>query len=195
MKPFNIEQAAAGAPVRLSDGTENVRIVCTDRIGPAPVVALVTGVGNEYLREYTADGAGWNQPPSPAWPGSQPTALARLVMAPIGTLDGRDVYWGDTLCDPSGAEVTVTWPFPAGMSWPRVYPKCGMNAYELAQAANGVVGQPVPPITGREMERALRIANTAEEAEHIRLLLEREREELEAVRRKYESLLLEACNA
>jgi hypothetical protein len=40
MKPFNIERAKAGEPV-VTDAGDSVRIICTDKIGNFPIVALI----------------------------------------------------------------------------------------------------------------------------------------------------------
>lgn len=42
-------------PVRTRDGRQ-VRILCTDRAGDKPIVALLLKEGCEYLRSYFADG-------------------------------------------------------------------------------------------------------------------------------------------
>lgn len=57
MKPFDLEQAKAGAPVQTRDG-HAARIICFDRKGNnLPVVALVTDPdGEEYTRVYPSNG-------------------------------------------------------------------------------------------------------------------------------------------
>lgn len=47
MKPFDLEKAKAGHPVCTRDGRD-ARIICFDRKGPLPIVALVTDF---YWRE------------------------------------------------------------------------------------------------------------------------------------------------
>ena len=58
MKPFNLEQAKAGAPVCTRDG-QPVRIVCYDLKGPKnyPILALIESpVGEEATVSYALNG-------------------------------------------------------------------------------------------------------------------------------------------
>lgn len=56
MKPFNLEEAKAGAPVITRDGRA-VRIVCFDRACPHyPIVALIGGAGEEDVQTFTNGG-------------------------------------------------------------------------------------------------------------------------------------------
>jgi len=59
MKKFDLELAKAGDPVCLSDGTA-VRVICFDKKGPAPVVALISSYsheeGYEAIYTYTEQG-------------------------------------------------------------------------------------------------------------------------------------------
>lgn len=55
MKPFDIELAKQGKPVCLRNG-KKARIICFDRMGIYPVVALVQEEGIEMCRLYTKDG-------------------------------------------------------------------------------------------------------------------------------------------
>jgi hypothetical protein len=56
MKPFNLEQAKAGAPVQTRDGRP-VRIICTDRKSEQlPIVALVDAGNTEWEICYSAEG-------------------------------------------------------------------------------------------------------------------------------------------
>lgn len=62
MKPFNLQQTKAGAPVCTRDGHE-VRIICFDAKGTdcRPIIALITNTysnGNkrEYLQSFTKKG-------------------------------------------------------------------------------------------------------------------------------------------
>jgi len=56
MKPFDLEAAKAGAPVITRDGRP-ARIICFDREGNYPVVALIKINGNdESIHTYTSDG-------------------------------------------------------------------------------------------------------------------------------------------
>ena len=58
MKPFNLEEAKAGAKICTRDGRP-VRIICYDRIDEAyPIVALITNDFDEPedIEDYTIDG-------------------------------------------------------------------------------------------------------------------------------------------
>lgn len=54
-KPFDLEAAKKGKPVCTRDGRE-ARIICFDRMGVYPVVALVQKGGIEMCHFYTTDG-------------------------------------------------------------------------------------------------------------------------------------------
>lgn len=51
MKKFDLEKAKAGHPVCTRDGHE-ARILCFDREGQHPIVALVKDAGNETIFSY-----------------------------------------------------------------------------------------------------------------------------------------------
>lgn len=51
MKEFDLEKAKAGHPVCTRDGHE-ARILCFDREGQHPIVALVKDAGNETIFSY-----------------------------------------------------------------------------------------------------------------------------------------------
>lgn len=152
MKPFNLEAAKAGAPVKLSDGTESVRIICTDRKGPqGPILALIGSTDHEYAWAFSADGKRFEG------------GSVRLVMAPIGTLAGRDVYPSDEVQTASGPMVVGNDWHQGDLNncnWPRKYPETRMDNYELAQAWTGV-NQPQPPLYDKQHQTALNVANAA----------------------------------
>lgn len=54
-KPFDLEAAKAGKPVCTRDG-KKVRIVCFDKVGAYPIIALVQEVGMETCHFYSQDG-------------------------------------------------------------------------------------------------------------------------------------------
>ena len=57
MRPFNLEEAKAGKPVCLRDGRP-VRVICYDRRGPRPSVALLPQeYGDEHASYFYADGS------------------------------------------------------------------------------------------------------------------------------------------
>jgi len=122
MRPFNLEHAKAGAPVRLSDGTESVRIICTDRAGQMPVVALVGGSHGETVQLFDAQGH------------SGHLAAAHLVMKPLGTCQGREVHWGDKLVDAAGTVMVGNdWTQEDfdQCTWPAQYPTTRMHQHDL----------------------------------------------------------------
>lgn len=55
MKEFDLEKAKAGHPVCTRDGKE-ARILCFDRIGHYPIVALVKEAGDETIFSYNKKG-------------------------------------------------------------------------------------------------------------------------------------------
>lgn len=55
MKEFDLEKAKAGHPVCTRDGHE-ARILCFDREGQYPIVALVKDAGNETIFSYNNTG-------------------------------------------------------------------------------------------------------------------------------------------
>ena len=56
LKPFDIQKAKEGKPVCTRDGRK-ARIICFDRIGKSPVVALVTNFDEkEYIETYCLNG-------------------------------------------------------------------------------------------------------------------------------------------
>lgn len=64
MKPFDLEAAKAGKPVRTRDGRK-VRIICFDRKDVRPIVALIkSDNGDEGVYYYYADGLNLNNYPS-----------------------------------------------------------------------------------------------------------------------------------
>lgn len=61
MKPFNLERAKAGDPV-VTRGGQPARIICFDRKGDCPIIALVEdkNMDCENIRAYTLNG-GYHQ--------------------------------------------------------------------------------------------------------------------------------------
>lgn len=124
MRPFNLEHAKAGAPVRLSDGTESVRIICFDMSHQAgyPIVALIGIDGNnEYISTFDSNGNACG--PGPA-----------LAMKPLGTCQGREVHWGDKLVDAAGTVMVGNdWTQEDfdQCTWARNYPTTRMTTDEI----------------------------------------------------------------
>ena len=57
LKPFDLEAAKAGAPVCTRDGRP-ARIICWDRKGDRPIVALVKQDDHEDMESFYLDGTG-----------------------------------------------------------------------------------------------------------------------------------------
>lgn len=55
LKPFNLETVREGKPVCTRDG-KKARVVCFDKVGVYPVIALVQEVGMETCHFYSQDG-------------------------------------------------------------------------------------------------------------------------------------------
>lgn len=145
MKPFNLEHAKAGAPVALEDGTEATIIKFDGRNEACPLVVLV----GDRDRPHLASTEGYVYPDT-----------KQLVMRPVGTLEGREVYHGDRLDHRSpGSGSIVQLKINAGQpymdftdgvfnalywSCPAAYPVTRMTDEELDQAAHnhhGHLGQ------------------------------------------------------
>lgn len=128
MRPFNLEHAKAGAPVRLSDGTESVRIICTDYKGSAgPILACIGNDRFENVFIFSADGRMHG--------GGQ----HQLVMRALGTCQGREVHWGDKLVDAAGTVMVGNdWTQEDfdQCTWPATYPVtrlCGNELYAIGK--------------------------------------------------------------
>lgn len=158
-KPFNLEHARAGAPVQTDNG-HPARIVAFDRetiCDTQLVVLILFPDGGEAVR--TANPFGRIQ------------HNETLVMAPLATIDGREVYTGDVLCYKHGvgrvhmevrpgdaAEINR----PDMFFWPDpVYPETKMTAQELHVAAFGdgaIAFYATPPDTPSSLAK---VANAA----------------------------------
>ena len=73
LKPFNLEAAKQGKPVCTRDG-KPARIICFDKIGEYPIVALVMVKGKEVVYSYTNNGY---------YNSSETSCGDDLMMAPI----------------------------------------------------------------------------------------------------------------
>lgn len=143
MKPFNLEHAKAGAPVALEDGTEATIIKFDGRNEACPLVVLVGPNDRPHLasiKGYVSFGPMNNR--------------KQLVMRPVGTLQGREVYHGDELLHitpGNGNIVNVTinasqpyMDFTDGVfterywSWPAAYPVTRMSHKEGCAAYDDV---------------------------------------------------------
>lgn len=139
MKPFNLEQALAGAPVTLcGKGKESrqVRILATDLTGNFPVAFSYPGfrTGSDLVATSTKDGLSLFTPDH--------NAGSKLVMAPCGTLAGREVWPGDKLLSANKAAYMIVQPKHRqadidGHVWPTTYPTVQWSADELMVAYKG----------------------------------------------------------
>lgn len=126
MKPFDIKLAAAGHPVVLASNSKPVRILCTNARGDYPVIGLLPCASDDAdsVQRFRQDGT-WYTNPS-----------LSLVMAPIGQVQGRDVYPGDVLTDHSSvnhftATVGESYTDADGFRWPKSYPETRLTDAEL----------------------------------------------------------------
>lgn len=123
MRPFNLEHAKAGAPVRLSDGTESVRIICFDYKGSAgPILACIGNDRFENVYVFGADGR------------MHGNTGHQLAMRALGTCQGREVHWGDKLVDAAGTVMVGNdWTQEDfdQCTWPAQYPVTWMTTDEI----------------------------------------------------------------
>lgn len=132
-RPFNIEHAQAGAPFCCVNG-EEVEILKWDRKHTQQIIGLARQ--DQAIRTWRADGT-YTDPNSKAYP---------LVMTPVAYVEGKPVFYGDTVVDSAGDEFTVP-PQNPGIAWtlctwPKpepVYPETICLPDELAIAyGNGI---------------------------------------------------------
>lgn len=151
-KPFNLEQAKAGAPVALSTGRRPtpVRILATDITGSHSVAFTYEGPHCGLVGTATSDGlCVWT---------SDNRIGRHLYMIPHGQLDGRDVWPGDVLFK-NGNPINVGCEFTmgdSGYSWPKQYPTVQWNSHEVYQAL-AVARTP----GGTDAGMAVNVANAA----------------------------------
>ncbi len=128
-REFNLEHARAGAPISLITG-ENVEILKWDRPGALSIVGIVQDKCFTVMA-WNAIGTNAN------------SRDLRLVMTPLGYIDGAPVFVGDQVVDKDTGKVTTvlsTWSRmnPDLWAWPapaKVYPETKMDQTELANAA------------------------------------------------------------
>lgn len=124
-KPFNLEHARAGAPYGCANGYEATILKWGSRNTHFPLLGCSGGDDS-----------------ATAWRNNGLSCVGdqyNLVMLPLGYIDGKPVFVGDELVDPSGATLVVKpsysghlancmWPAPA-----KVYPETRMNADYIAK--------------------------------------------------------------
>lgn len=131
-KPFDLADAKLGHPVQTTYGRP-VAIIKFDKRGQYPIVGIITEDERESVDSWTITGSNSVDPRDAC------NETHGLCMAPLGTVDGREVYPGDMLLNTAEDLVPVPHgvPFDPGMwSWPapkRNYPVTQMGAERLAQ--------------------------------------------------------------
>lgn len=122
-RPFNLEDAKAGAPVGYSDNSY-CEIIKFDLSRKPPIIAMKGA--HKMIMQHYEDGLNtlWHS--------------GNLVMTPLGYCEGRPVFTGDVLIS-GGDEVTIgpqerkfdfmRWPDPL-----RKYPVTSMTDIELSAA-------------------------------------------------------------
>lgn len=135
-KPFNAEQAKAGAPYRCRDGQEATVLKWDSRQNQYPLHGVCGDA--DMPSSWTLAGTYYDHGELDGYD---------LVMLPLGYTDGKPVFVGDELVDPSGATFT---PGPrdsghlAGCRWPapeKQYPVTQLTAAELLQIIADVKGK------------------------------------------------------
>ena len=130
-KPFDAHHARQGAPFSCADGTAAAILKWDLRGGPCQIAGTYEDgqFGDELIR-WTEDGT----------PHQLAGTAKTLVMLPLGLIDGKPVFVGDELVDPTGATFT---PGPgnaghlSGCRWPapaKAYPKTTMTGADLISA-------------------------------------------------------------
>ncbi|MCY0910908.1 hypothetical protein [Massilia antarctica] len=128
-RPFSLEHARAGAPYRCRDTQEATVYKWDGRDTKYPLVGCIGA--NDQPVSWRANGqrAGGVE------------CTLDLVMTPLGFIDGKPVFVGDVLIDPSGTPFV---PGPsnsghlAGCIWPAsapVYPETSVSYQELSLVA------------------------------------------------------------
>jgi hypothetical protein len=156
-RPFNLEHAKAGAPYACRNGKS--------------AEILKWGAKNPEFPLAGIYDAGWVEQPN-NWTSEGSASITReprdadLVMTPLGYIDGKPVFMGNTIIGENGNLCEVVNPdFPRWdkCRWPepeKQYPVTGMTGDELVQSAAerlGVVGAKVEVNFGNySMRRDLR---------------------------------------
>lgn len=122
-RPFNIEQAKAGAPYGCINGQEATILKWDARFPNRPLLGI-------YSRQDCAIG----------WSNTGESALALnsgtdLIMLPLGMCEGKPVFYGDELNNVQGKKFTakIETSLYENCTWPRAepeYPKTRMTAEE-----------------------------------------------------------------
>lgn len=141
-KPFNLADAKLGHPVQTD--THHVKLVAFDFQIKAVTGDAVIGIADPKEGGFPSVGT-W-LPDGRACRGERSYA-GLLVMAPLGVVNGRDVYPGDMLHF-NGAAETCPVPFgvpfePSAWAWPkppRSYPLTEMTSAQANAAACSVPG-------------------------------------------------------
>jgi len=169
-RPFNLEHAKAGAPFSGERG-EAVQVIKWDRKHPTHPIIAIEVDGDQEAAAFRIDGTTDH---------GHPAVVQRLVMLPLGFIDGKPIFVGDELVCISSGRITFVEPDDKNFShcrWPAptpTYPEtqigeddlhlafvsCGPeNATDLKAVANAALrhaidaGQVVPADASAESVR------------------------------------------
>lgn len=152
-KPFDLNAAKAGATVGLLDQNENGYKLEILKYGDKKIFGILTDWnGCESAEFWQLDGTYGHR--------AEPNGPLTLVMLPLGYCEGKPVFSGDHLYDPTGrgflADVSDTGSYEVCI-WPKPqpkYPETKTDPEEYRAAYNKVLGD--------SMENSLnRVANLA----------------------------------
>lgn len=152
-KPFNLEHAKAGAPFAGEHG-EAVRVLIWDRKHPTHPIIAIKVDGDQEAVAFRIDGT---------TDYGHPAVVQRLVMLPLGFIDGKPIFVGDELVYISSGRTTFVEPDDKNFShcrWPALtpaYPVTLMTDGDLVSNYYG--GGPVSH--EQEYQAWRRIANAA----------------------------------
>lgn len=129
-KPFDLAAARAGAPFAGENG-EAVRVLIWDRKHPTHPIVAIEEDGEQEAVAFRNDGTATHH--------ESLGIVRKLVMLPLGFIDGKPVFVGDEVVNASGTvatafvEIDLTSPASA-WRWPapaKVYPETQMTDAEL----------------------------------------------------------------
>lgn len=156
-RPFNVEHAEDGAPIGMKCDQPAKFLAFVEDANPACCVIILEPTRNNIISTrhksgQTNENHGRQENPYD------------LVMLPLGMIDGKPVFVGDELTDPTGAAFS---PGPrdsghlAGCRWPapaRAYPETTLSPDHLRAAYNQDMGGPANAALLRTANAALRHA-------------------------------------
>lgn len=135
-RPFNMEHAKAGAPYACRDGREATVLKWEGRNKRYPLIGVFGA--NDSPTIWTGKGM---------FDAANIDTNLDLVMTPLGHIDGRPVFMGDSVISEEGKLVEVVNPgFPRWdkCRWPKQYPETTMTRSELLETARQAAAQSSP---------------------------------------------------